>query len=346
MQRFGDDCHETRGMKAHCPEIHAAVLAFGNRTKELGEVLDRLESFGLCRIVVIANQVSHDTLTELSRRASASPGRYSVHTSETNLGSAGGYAKALEEAFSDNRCDIAWLLDDDNRPASEAYGALLDAYNSAENPETTVLACNRPNLPEMSALDAGIWQRPQLKGSCVGFHIFNLLKRLKKNQPLQIDQNGHVPLLWAVYGGLLVPRKVFEVCGIPNRALFLYGDDVEWTTSITHQGFSIRLVREAIVDDLSLPWNATGDGSSNLARRILNLPAQRVFFEIRNRNWLSLAQSGGKTWLYRINRFVFLGAAMCLAIRYRRLERFQLIIRAIRDAESGRLGESCPKWEA
>lgn len=324
------------------PVVHAAVLAHGDRTDALSMVLDQLELFGLQRIVVVANAVSPETLAELRRRSSGGSTQYDIRQTQSNVGSAGGYALALQAAFSVADCAMVWLLDDDNLPAPDAYEALLRAHRvaSSEN-ENVLLACLRESLPEIRDFDPRLWQQPPQPGTCIGFNIANLFDRFRRAKPPAHDSAGLVPLLWSVYGGLLVPRAAVMICGLPDARFFLYGDDIEWTTRMVRNGFRLRLVRDAVVSDLAPPWNAAGRAGSNLVRRVRDLPTARVFYETRNRNWLALNKAGGR--LYALNRAIYLMATAMVAVRYRRLDRFRLIRQAIEASERGELGKNLPQ---
>lgn len=324
------------------PRIHAAILAFGDRTQELTAVLDRLEALRLERIVVVANQVTDSTRELLSHRMQHGRSKYECTFSEHNLGSAGGYAQAVRTAFSDPTCEYVWLLDDDNLPALDAYTALQRACSTNDPIGPRIFVCYRPGLPEIRHFDPALWQCPPMRGSCVGFNILNVFKRYKCKKPLLRDANGYIPMLWAAYGGMLLPRQAQHVCGLPNTSLFLYGDDTEWTLRLQRGGFPIRLVPDAVINDLQASWNATGEATSNIVRRVRDLPAQRVYFEVRNRNWLALTALVGNAWLYRLNRALFLSATWLIAARYQRMGRYRLIRQAICDAEARRLGNQLP----
>jgi GT2 family glycosyltransferase len=320
--------------------IYAAILAFGDRTSNLSLVLDALEQSAIDRIVVIATCVSTDTLSELDARQSRRPNKYLVKEFADNLGSAGGYAEACRLCMSQPDCRWVWLLDDDNLPETDTLPTLLSSIGDiSAGSKPVALACFRPSLPELKIPDIRLWRVLPHKGGCAGFHLYNLLDDLR--QPPQLPDTGdEMPIFWSVYGGLLVPREILETCGLPREELFLYCDDLEWTSRISSAGFEIRLLRRAIVRDLQPPWNASGKYATNLARRILELPPLRVYYELRNRNWLSLNRFTGPRWLYAINRISYTALIFILCLRYRRMDRFHLMNSALRDAEAGRLGKT------
>lgn len=334
------DLQEARHMNEHNSGVYAAILAFSDRTSNLVQILDALEQSAVDHIVVIATCVSVRTHSELISRQSRSPGRYIIQKSADNLGSAGGYAEACRVCLNQPDCHWVWLLDDDNLPGTSTLPTLLatiDRTPSGSKPPA--LACFRPSLPELNIPDVRPWRVRPYKGGCAGFHMRNLFDSLCRPAPLP-DTGDEVPIFWAVYGGLLVPREIFEVCGLPRKELFLYCDDFEWTSRFSAFGFEILLLRKAVIHDLQPPWNASGKYASNLARRICELPAMRVYYELRNRNWLALNRFAGARWLYTLNRAVYITLMFFMCMRFRRMDRFRLMKRALRDAETSHLGKT------
>jgi GT2 family glycosyltransferase len=327
-------------MNEHNRGVYAAILAFGDRPSSLVQVLDALEQSAIDRIAIVAASVSGDTLTELAKRQSQSPGKYLVRQFADNLGSAGGYAEACSLCLSQSDCRWIWLLDDDNLPDADALTTLFSTIDQAPaGSKPIALACFRPSLPELNIPDIRPWRVPPHKGGCAGFHLYKLLDNLHQRSRLP-DTGDEVSIFWAVYGGMLVPREILEACGLPRKDFFLYSDDLEWTSRISSAGFEIHLLRKAIVHDLQPPWNASGNYASDLARRIVQLPALRVYYELRNRNWLALNRFAGPRWLYAINRISYTALMFILCLRYRRMDRFRLMNSALRDAELGRLGKT------
>lgn len=317
-------------------DVCAIVLSYGDRPQILRQVLDAVENEKVDKIVVVANAVSDPTWHELTSRNRTKPSTYFVHRTESNLGSAGGYALAISLGMKISGRDYLWLLDDDNRPRPGCLQHLLSCQERIVAPRAGATASFRVDLPEVVGIVRGSplrWPRP---ASCAGFHIRNLLPaRTDRSKATQEDMPE---LLWSVYGGLLLPKALVKKIGTPMEELFLYGDDFEWTSRITHGGGQIRLCPNAVVDDLSPAWNTVGEKGSNLRRRIADLAPFRVYYELRNRVWIGRRYFPGPTSMYVLNRFVFLSAALVLAIRFRKIRRFKLVRRAIIDGERGRLG--------
>lgn len=306
------------------------MLCFADRLDCLRSVLDGVERNGVTRAVLVANAVSRRVAEEICGRAARDPLRYLVVESHENVGSAGGYALGLERAL-EEPADYLWLLDDDNCPEDRCLTRLFQTLQGApDQGRTAVTAKGLDARSGMSASrgEVGRWPRP---GSCVGFHLLNLASsRLERSARLD----------WTGYGGLLVPRELVRQIGLPCRQFFLYGDDLEWTARIRRVGGQILSCPQAILQELSPTWDTDrrGGHGGNLRQRILSADSDRVYYEVRNRTWIARQYFPGNLVVYGLNRMVFLIAALLVALRYRRVDRFWLIARAMRDGELGRLG--------
>lgn len=314
-------------------DVCAVVLCYGDRLESLKDTLNALERNNPGKIVLVGNAVSQRVGQEIEQRFSKDRTRYHSVTSQTNLGSAGGYALGIETALSFPECNFLWLLDDDNSPQDHSLEALLACWETAPaNTLRAVVAHRKTREGYSKAATEWIRATPR-EGSCVGFHFLNLIFR---HHGIVSEQST---LPWSAYGGLLIPANLVRKIGLPRRDFFLYGDDMEWTLRITWESGQIVTCPEAEVIDLCPSWNMIGEQGSNLRRRIRDLESFRVYYEVRNRTWIARRYFQGYRFVYLINRALFILLTALLAVRYRRLNRFRLIRRAIRDGEMGILGQ-------
>lgn len=293
-------------------------------------VLDALECNGVTWIVLVANAVSDRVDKEIRSRAAGDPDRYRVVESNENVGSAGGYALGLKRAL-EQPADYLWLLDDDNCPREDCLSQIFQQLQKLAEGNLTAVAASGVDLSgggPASRGEVGRWPRP---GSCIGFHLRNLVAERGNTSDARLD--------WAAYGGLLLPHELVRRIGFPREEFFLYGDDLEWTARIRRVGGQILACPQAILQELAPTWD-TGSKRQmgNLEQRVLSPNPDRVYYEVRNRTWIVRHYFPGKAAVYTLNRIIFLTAEFILALRYRRFGRFLLIYRAIRDGEHGRLG--------
>jgi len=141
------------------------------------------------------------------------------------------------------------------------------------------------------------------------------------------------------------------IVGLPNKSLYLYGDDHEFTARFVDKGYPIYLVPKSLIKDLERSWyqdriytsrwgseRLLSDGEERKMGRLYYSVRNRVFFEIYSLHW-------NKSLLYVINALVYLFLlflqAFLMTLRGQRLpwRSFLLIVRGVRDGLRGRLGQ-------
>ncbi len=107
--------------------VCAAVVTY-NRKELLVECLEalRAQTRPLGRIHLVDNASSDGTHELLSARGLLEDGLIAYERSASNLGGAGGFARAIENARS-GECDWIWVMDDDTAPRPDALERLLAA---------------------------------------------------------------------------------------------------------------------------------------------------------------------------------------------------------------------------
>jgi hypothetical protein len=276
--------------------VCAIILAYGNRTNQLRQVLLKVFEQQVGHVIAVANAVSQETHQLLTDLIKHHDGRLEILTSIENLGSAGGYALGLSKAIKEPY-DYFWLLDDDNLPLKDSLSALLDAYSMHEGimKEELVLQSFRESLPEM--LEIVNKKRPHSlprPASFIGFHICNLwddffsklFMRKQKDHPVLNHKQIFLRLHSAPYGGLFFHKDAIKILGIPNPLFFLYADDFAYTLNFTLKGGSLLLVPDSRITDLEPVWNTTGGKTSNIHRRLNVLSTEKTYYEVRNRIYL------------------------------------------------------------
>lgn len=314
--------------------VTICILGYGNRVpsmKSLGKLASNPLVSGL---LVHWNQPDPEvekTLAEIRTKIA----KCSISISPENLGSAGGYARLIENFRDGGKGDFLLLLDDDLRLAPDCIDNLLAAAElHVDSLESTLFLANRPDLPELSNLtekQQGI-MRPR-NGCCVGFHFLNLLSPLRE-EVRQSKQTGFFTIDSAPWGGLLIPRRALAKLGLPRVDFFLYAEDSEMTYRFTWNGGKILLVPKAEITDTDQAWNTVGGNISNLRRRVLVLPEIKVFHEVRNRNYMARHYYPGFPGVYWVNKFLFLASAYCIGIFNGAFSRARIIHKAINAGES------------
>lgn len=208
-----------------------AVVVTFNRLAMLRVTLARLLGTApddLQAVVVIDNASTDGTADWL---AGQDDPRLYMFRSETNRGGAGGFETGMRLAR--DRYDPDWIvvMDDDARPEPGALAVFqardltgCDAVAAAVyHPDGRICDMNRPWVNPF-------WHRETfvqtLKQGRDGFHLGQ--GDYAAPVPRAIDGGSFV--------GLFLSRHALALGGLPDPALFLYGDDVLYTLRLTRAG--------------------------------------------------------------------------------------------------------------
>jgi len=199
------------------PMVCAVVLTY-NRKDMIQRCLTALtEQTRRCdRILVVDNASTDGTAAMLAKHWSGSVEVYSLRK---NVGAAGGYNVAMRLAYA-LEADFVWAMDDDVIPEPDALEELLRAHQ--------LLAKARiapPYLVSLARSTSGqLTEMPDLdrRRNVLGFPAWAEF----------LDQ-GLLPTLGATLISILLPRETLRVHGVPIAAMFMFGEDREYTVRIT-----------------------------------------------------------------------------------------------------------------
>jgi rhamnopyranosyl-N-acetylglucosaminyl-diphospho-decaprenol beta-1,3/1,4-galactofuranosyltransferase len=201
--------------------VSAAVVTY-NRGALLAECLQGLlaQTRPVDHVVVVDNASTDGTEELLGQRGLLDEPRIEFVRLETNLGSSGGFARAIELARTD--CDWLWVMDDDSEPGAEALERLL-ASPWADDPGTAVL-CQKVVNPD-GTLQLGA--RGDLDGGVRHFTVEDYVDGA---------QCGY-----STFVGMLVRGDVARATEPPKAEFFIWCDDYEWCLRLRRHG-ALRLV--------------------------------------------------------------------------------------------------------
>jgi GT2 family glycosyltransferase len=283
------------------PTAVACVLALARQTRPP----DR---------VVVADNVSKDGTVAALEILTDLPFELKVHRMAENLGNAGGVREVMEMAFSEG-ADAVWILDDDSWPRERALEFLLQQewdprvvrHALQVDPKT-----GRFTWPLLVASGKAGWQM-----------VWD-----EKELP-----DGDLLKSKSSWTGALISQEVHERTGAVNGDLFIRGEDEEYPWRIAREGFSFEAVRAAVLDhpgpeDL-VHWKSAG--KNFFFER--GLADWKLYYKVRNMVWLKRKQSGplkaaGMAVAYSLAAIILDGP-----------KRLPLLLRAIRDGWSGKLGK-------
>ena len=146
-----------------------------------------------------------------------------------NVGSAGGFARAIEAAR-DAGGDWIWLMDDDSEPVPDSLQRLLESPPAAD--PRTVAVCSKVVYGDGVRIDAN--QRGHFR---------------RRLLPLAEDAyrpGDYVSLGFLSFVGSLIRTEAARGADPPRAEFFVWGDDVEYSIRLRRLG-EIRLVPESVM---------------------------------------------------------------------------------------------------
>lgn len=296
------------------------TVTYGDRYERLTlTTINRALAAGASRVVLIDNGSDSAGCALMDRDFGNDP-RITIFHSETNLGSAAGFAKGIAIAAEmENRFIL--LLDDDNWIESDTLERLISTQERAAihygDPQTAVSGFRDLDSDHVRIAEgrtASIVFPPI--GSFLSFDVYHYIRRhlpVSKKE-LTIDD---LCLPNAPYGGLLFATKLLDSVGLPPAGYVLYVDDTVWTSRIVAAGHRIVLDRFAHVHDADSKWSRTqGGGPRGL---LASSDERKLYFSVRNRVHFELSQiySPQQRIRYKINKAVYLAIAKADVFRKR-----------------------------
>ena len=201
----------------------AALVVTYNRKALLAECLDAIlaQEFKPATIVVVDNASTDgtDALFAEGGELASIPGLRYFRMTE-NLGGAGGFKEGIKRCM-EVSCDWIWLMDDDciAKPdtLSELVGALPVAGKLGGEVSFLASSVYGPAGEPMNV--PGVDTRVTVNGYADWYRGL---------------AEGLVEIEHATFVSLLINARAVEALGLPVGSFFIWGDDTEYTTRLTH----------------------------------------------------------------------------------------------------------------
>jgi GT2 family glycosyltransferase len=157
---------------------------------------------------------------------------------QLNLGGAGGFATGIHQAYQDGY-DWIWCMDDDCLAAPDALEQLLLS----------------PNLGPCikNCLSINVSKRDEL-----AFFVYKPTETFR--HVTDMTSRDIVYGVASFFNGTLISAQVIKAIGIPDKKLFIWGDEVEYMTRAQKMGFPVVTIPKSVfyhppsVDRDGIPW--------------------------------------------------------------------------------------------
>lgn len=323
------------------------ITTYGDRWLLLEQVLRRANTFKQVSNIVVVDNAS--TYYNVAVKAKEIKGdKIIVLTSTENLGSAGGYKKAIEYAVNSTRADLFILLDDDNLPQENVIDNLLKQWNSLTEPnDKKALFCFRDDRRSHVLIAKGEdpYRFYLLPDNFLGFHFFNIA--LNKWRKMRDKRFANMPLKeraimpYVPYGGLVIHRDMIAAIGYPDERFYLYVDDSEFTYRITQRGGHIWMIPACKIIDID-----KSQGINYQKRlfhdQLLDEWSFRTYYHIRNRMYFYSRVTIRNKFMFTFNKLLYLAWLWVISILSNKTAEYKKLKIAINDGLTGKLGKAAP----
>ena len=264
----------------------AAVLVAFNRDEFLSRALEHTVSQSRpCNTVIVVDNANLESTRLLVNEFKA------IYISGSlDNGSAGGFALGINYAIENNH-DYVWTLDDDGYPDPRCLEELTQVMT-----EFNLDVCSPLSL---SQEDCSQTANPYLFG----------FRKITSVEFIQMQKHwlGKVQF----YNGMLMSKKIIGLIGVPNKKLFLRGDELDYFYRAKKTKLGMALVTSALVFHPSgIPEFANSRNS--ILGVVMPRDRKKKYYQFRNRGYLireyRLVLNGLYDWIrYPIFFLIFPG---------------------------------------
>lgn len=290
------------------PRVTAVTIMYGDRWKFLSQVvISVMRDPYVTKLVIVDNGSKNKE--EIENGVKEYGDRVIVLRQEKNLGSAGGFAVALDYARSID-CDYVFILDDDSVPEERAIMSFMEILRLFPD-RKVVLSGSRDNVLDSKEY----FYKPSIpddKPHGTFFEVFSIKKFIhfiKLLNPIK-NKTKHGPFIpiipteGFVYGGAFIPIEAVREAPLPDASLFLYGDDIEYSWNIKELGYESYLCSKPRLYDIDLTFGT--NGSHIFGQFEPNTLPFKVYYRIRNMVRLSIKYSKQPSLVLFLNIFFWM----------------------------------------
>lgn len=299
------------------PKVTVVTVIFGNRWKFLSQVVTvTMKDPHVIKMIIVDN--GSENKEEIEKGVKKYGEKIVVLRQEKNLGSAGGFAIGLDYSRGVD-CDFVFILDDDSVPEEGSITSFTEILKLFPN-QKVVLSGSRFNVLK----NKEYFYKPSiLDDSARGtfFEVFsfrkfnNFLKLFLWKKKKKEKRGPFIPIIPTegfVYGGTFLPIEAVREASLPDKSLFLYGDDVEYSWNVKKLGYNTYLCSTPRLCDVDLTFGAN---NSHIFGQFDSSTAPfRVYYRIRNMVRLSIKHSKQSSLFLFLNIFFWMFGLFILGL--------------------------------
>lgn len=214
-----------------------AVVVTYNRLQLLKRTIEclRKQTIKLDNIIVVNNGSNDGTLEWLDTQNDLQV------ITQDNVGGSGGFYKGIMTAYSD-AYDYVWCMDDDVFPQNMCLETLLTF-----DEDNVGIICPR-------RLINGI----PFYSEVISLNLSNPFKKLHKQTVSEKDAKlSHIDIVGMVFEGPLIKRNLIDKIGFPNKDLFIFYDDTDYSYRAILAGYRVLYIPNALLDKYNFKSNKT-----------------------------------------------------------------------------------------
>lgn len=217
-----------------------AVTVTYNRADTLKKTIDALtnQEYKLEKIIVVDNDSNAENKRKL-REIARENELVEVIWKEDNLGGAGGFYYGMKLAKEKYNPDWYWIMDDDAYPTKECLKKLIEA-----NTDLKDVGFLAPAIYGIDNEEYQMYHHKFISGDKVN-DVTAVEKYDNLDNITEIEANAFV--------GPLFSKEAVEAVGLPDKGLFIYGDDTEYTYRVSRK-YKGYVVKSAIINHQDPPY--------------------------------------------------------------------------------------------
>lgn len=225
-----------------------------------------------CDQVIVVDNASDDNTQEMLSELDYT--NIKVCLLSHNVGAAGGFNAGFRLAYQEG-ADLIWMMDDDVIPEPTALQKLIEADSTLDKN-----GIDRAYLISTAFTENGyVTNSPSInkKMNHIGY----------KDWP-KFSQYGVVSVDRATFVSILVPRSTLEKYGLPISAMFIWGEDTEYTLRITQDipGFVVGASKVMHLRQEKGVLNIISDNNETRIKYYRYLIRNRIFVTRKYRSHL------------------------------------------------------------